>query len=191
MRASVGEINIICTDLDRSLQFYRDVLGFEVLAQEDPGYHPACGETRFLLLGVAESARMAQPYCATPEFSVDLMVDDLAITHQHLRKHNVTFVSEWKPNADRFFIRDPDGLVFEVIQKSRQASPTREAMRDKALMLANQADFFSAIEYLSRQSDALATTKVFSDLQQAFYWQKKDLPALVAVSRAGVQFGLT
>ena len=31
---TIGVINIICTDLERSLEFYRDVLGFEVLEKE-------------------------------------------------------------------------------------------------------------------------------------------------------------
>jgi catechol 2,3-dioxygenase-like lactoylglutathione lyase family enzyme len=114
---TVGEINILCTDAFRSLLFYRDVLGFEVLSEEEGAYHLRCGGIGFLLLAVAKTARLQLPYCATPEFSIDLLVEDLKATYDHLQSHKVTFVSEWKPNASRFFIRDPDGLVFEIIQK--------------------------------------------------------------------------
>jgi catechol 2,3-dioxygenase-like lactoylglutathione lyase family enzyme len=113
---TVGEINIICTDLDRSLAFYRDALGFEVIEQEGPAYHLRCGEARFLLLGVAESPRELRSYCQSPEFSIDLITDDLSGVVERLRRQGVNFVSEFAPSAKRAFIRDPDGLVFEIIQ---------------------------------------------------------------------------
>lgn len=113
---TVGEINIICTDLERSLTFYRDVLGFEAVAREDPGYHMRCGPVRVLLLAVAGAPGAVAPYCSRPEISIDLMVDNLQDAFLLLKARNVTFVSEFEPDADRFFIRDPDGLVFEVIQ---------------------------------------------------------------------------
>lgn len=113
----IGEINVICTDLDRSLRFYRDVLGFEAVEEEGPAWHMTCGAVKFLLLAVAGESREPTPYCAYPEFSIDLMVDDLEATHRRFQEHGVEFVSEFEPDADRFMIRDPDGLVFEVIQK--------------------------------------------------------------------------
>lgn len=119
MQFTIGEINILCTNAQRSLVFYRDVLGFEVMAEEHGAYHLRCGGMRFLLLPVAKEARALLPYCATSEFSIDLLVDHLDAVYTHLQFHNVTFVTEWKRNSDRFFIRDPDGLVFEVIQKHR------------------------------------------------------------------------
>ena len=118
----IREINILCIDAQRSLIFYRDVLGFEVLAQEQGAYHLRCGGVGFLSMAVTDMARPIFPYCATPEFSIDLLVEDLNATYAHLQFHKVTFVSEWEPNATRFFIRDPDGLVFEVIQKASCAS---------------------------------------------------------------------
>ena len=76
-----------------------------------------CGQTRFLLLAIASSKPPRPPYGQTPEFSVDLLVGDLAATVRHFQAHQVEFVSEWQANDKRVFIRDPDGLVFEVIQK--------------------------------------------------------------------------
>lgn len=113
---AIGEINIICTDLERSLMFYRDVLGFEVAEWEGIACHLRCGEVRFLLLPIASSRPARAAYGQTPEFSVDLLVDDLAETVRHFQAHAVEFLSEWQANEKRAFIRDPDGLVFEVIQ---------------------------------------------------------------------------
>ena len=112
----IGEINIICTDLERSLLFYRDVLGFEALQPEGPSWHLACGNVKFLLLGVAELARKQLPYCTSPEFSLDLLVPDLREARRRFESANVTFIAEFPPSNDRFFIRDPDGLVIEIIQ---------------------------------------------------------------------------
>jgi catechol 2,3-dioxygenase len=116
MHCRVGEINIICTELDRSLRFYRDVLGFEVLGAEGPAYHLACGGTRFLLLGVARRSREALPYCQVADFSIDLLVPDLDEARRHMQAAGVETIFEPSPSSTRFFIRDPDGLVIELIR---------------------------------------------------------------------------
>jgi catechol 2,3-dioxygenase len=113
---TVGEINVICTELDRSLRFYRDVLGFEVVEMEGAACHLACGAARLLLLPFAREPRTISAYCSSPEFSIDLMVEDVAVAHDHLRSQGVIFASDWQAGKESFFIRDPDGLVFEVIQ---------------------------------------------------------------------------
>lgn len=118
MRFTVGEINVICTSLQRSLAFYRDVLGFEPVRQEGAGWHMRNGNVRFLLLGVAANPQPVIRYCQQPEFSVDLLVDDLQDALRHFRKHKVQPMDDFDPDQDRFFVRDPDGLVFEIIQAS-------------------------------------------------------------------------
>lgn len=112
----VGEINVICTDAERSLRFYRDILGFEVLGEEEGCWHLTCGETKFLLLPIASTARKPPKYCTEPTFSVDLLVPDLQAAKKLLESKGVDFVEEISPNEERFFIRDPDGLVLEIIQ---------------------------------------------------------------------------
>jgi catechol 2,3-dioxygenase len=116
MHCRVGEINIICTDLERSLRFYRDVLGFAVLNAEGPAWHLTCGETKFLLLGVAQRGHDRLPYCQMADFSIDLMVPNLDEARRHLSAAGVEFISETAPSPSRFFIRDPDGLALEIIQ---------------------------------------------------------------------------
>ena len=58
---SIGEINVICTDIEESLYFYRDILGFSVVEQEDETWHLACGKQSVLLLPVAGKQELSNP----------------------------------------------------------------------------------------------------------------------------------
>jgi hypothetical protein len=51
-------------------------------------------------------------------------------------------------------------------------------------------DSFAAIDFLSRQPDALAAAKSFADAAAHFYWKEKDLPASIMLGRAGAQYAL-
>lgn len=117
---SLGEINIICTDLQKSLHFYRDVLGFEVTEDDsaNQAIHMRLGDQAFLLLAVAGSPGQRVPYCAVPTFSIDLMVTNIATAAAHCQQYGVEFVKAWMPDARSFFIADPDGLVWEIIQRT-------------------------------------------------------------------------
>jgi catechol 2,3-dioxygenase-like lactoylglutathione lyase family enzyme len=113
-----GEINIICTDLERSRKFYCDILGFEVIVREgNSALHLRCGERPFLLLAVAGSPSTTVPYCTVPAVSFDLNVADIEETVAYLRDHNVVFESDWQPGDSYVFIRDPDGLVIEIVEE--------------------------------------------------------------------------
>ena len=116
MKCRIGEINIVCTGAERSLRFYRDLLGFEVVGQEENAHHLRCGETQFLLLPVAGSEGDRSPYCSVATISVDILVSDISEAVERLRAAGVEFASAWIPGGTRVFVRDPDGLVLEVIQ---------------------------------------------------------------------------
>jgi catechol 2,3-dioxygenase-like lactoylglutathione lyase family enzyme len=119
MKFSAGEINIICSDLGKSLSFYRDILGFVLVEREENACRLKCGDTCFLLLPVAESQSAREPYCSEPTISFDLMVDDIEKANIYFKKHEVEFESEWEPGSPRLFIRDPDGLVIEIIKNGK------------------------------------------------------------------------
>jgi catechol 2,3-dioxygenase-like lactoylglutathione lyase family enzyme len=118
LKCRIGEVNIISTDAERSLRFYRDLLGFEVVRQEKGAYHMRCGATKFLLLPVAESENDRRPYCTVATVSVDILVGDIREAVERMREAGVEFASEWKPGDSHVFIRAPDGLVLEVIETS-------------------------------------------------------------------------
>ena len=115
-----GETNYICTDLERSLRFYQDVLGFTVKEHEGPvAVHIDCAGRPFLLLAVAKIPLANLPYCETPTISFDLLVPDIGEAVGHFRAFNVEFESSWGKGDSHVFIKDPDGLVIEVIQEEK------------------------------------------------------------------------
>lgn len=115
-----GETNIICTNLERSLRFYQDVLGFTVDEREGPvAIHMHCADRPFLLLAVANSPLTEIAYCETPAISFDLLVGDIEEAVHYLHDHGVQFESPWRMKDSHVFIKDPDGLVIEIIQQER------------------------------------------------------------------------
>lgn len=109
-----GETNIICTNLQNSLHFYRDVLGFEVVGHRDKTYHLRCGNQSYVLMPVAQILPTLAPYCSIPTISFDLQVSDLRAACEYLKAHEVAFEKDFDPSRNSFFIRDPDGLVIEI-----------------------------------------------------------------------------
>jgi catechol 2,3-dioxygenase-like lactoylglutathione lyase family enzyme len=113
-----GETNIICTDLERSLRFYRDVLGFDVDEREGPSaIHMHCADRAFLLLAVANTPKVNVAYCEAPAISFDLLVGDIEVAVNYLHDHGVQFETPWRKEDSHVFIKDPDGLVIEIIQE--------------------------------------------------------------------------
>ncbi len=113
-----GETNIICTNLERSLKFYRDVLGFIVVEREGPvAVHMHCADRPFLLLAVAKIPLTEVAYCQVPAISFDLVVDDIKEAVRHFQDYGVQYESPWRKEDSHVFIKDPDGLVIEVIQE--------------------------------------------------------------------------
>ena len=113
-----GETNVVCTDLERSAQFYRDTLGFRFVEEEDGAMRLDVGGRSFLLLPFAERED-AEPYGSRATFSIDLMVDDLGAASERLRAAGARFDREWAAGARSVIVRDPDGLVIEVIERRR------------------------------------------------------------------------
>lgn len=119
MRFQPGELNIFCTDLRRTLRFYHDVLGFEVVAEDNGAVRLRAEAQWILLLPFAQERAAAAPYGRTATFSLDLMVDDIEAAYAYLSGMGVDFAAPWQPGTRRFFLYDPDGLVLEVIERQR------------------------------------------------------------------------
>lgn len=115
MQFNVGEINIICTNLEASLKFYCDVLGFTPTQDADGYYHLQFGGRQYLLLPIAQEKLRETSYGKQAQISMDLYVDDLEQAYQYFQTHDVTFAIEWRPHASMFVIADPDGLHWEIV----------------------------------------------------------------------------
>ena len=120
MQFKPGEINIICSDLQQSLHFYRDLLGFSVEVDDQGFYHLRCEQHQYLLLPVAQPVAAIPPYGSAPQFSLDLLVDNLEVTYRLCQQNDISFAKEWTQGAVMFIIRDPDGLPWEIIQAGPQ-----------------------------------------------------------------------
>jgi hypothetical protein len=63
-------------------------------------------------------------------------------------------------------------------------------LKEKALKLMHEQDNFSAIEYMNQHADHMEVMDTYVELVKFYYWEKKDLPVTVMLSRAGIQEGL-
>ena len=63
-------------------------------------------------------------------------------------------------------------------------------MFDQSLTLLTQSDTFAVIEFLDQQEDQLKVAKTYAELVKRLYWQEKNVPDMVALARAGIQFAL-
>jgi len=98
------------------LTFYRDLLGFEVVSEEGGAIHLKCGGALFLLLPFARTILDRKPYCEEPAVTFDLHVEDLNAAFDYFKENSVEFEKEPESDGDYFFIRDPDGLVIEIVK---------------------------------------------------------------------------
>ena len=116
MKFRFGETNVFCVDRERSLAFYRDVLGFEVAEEEAGAIRLRAGPRRLLLLPFAGPAPERRRYGAEPTMSFDMLVDDIDAAHAYLIARGVEIEAPPSEERRHLFCRDPDGLVIEVIE---------------------------------------------------------------------------
>jgi catechol 2,3-dioxygenase-like lactoylglutathione lyase family enzyme len=129
MGVRVGAI-LAVADVERSLAFYRDRLGFEVEAEyDDPPYATLLlGETRLSLAEQGHPAEdrpgveMAAPRDPSQANVVLVVeVDDARAEHARLGEASVHFLAEpYEPpwGGCRFFCLDPDGYLVEIEQQA-------------------------------------------------------------------------
>jgi catechol 2,3-dioxygenase-like lactoylglutathione lyase family enzyme len=112
---------IACTDKDRSVRFYRDLLGAESVPGHDDGY--GCPWLRLGALTITLNPSASRP--AVGKFPEDagmmlwLEVDDLGAARDHLAAHGVPV--ENYHEGECLYITDPDGLLVEVWQAHPEA----------------------------------------------------------------------
>jgi catechol 2,3-dioxygenase-like lactoylglutathione lyase family enzyme len=132
------------SDLDRSVAFYRDLLGCEVLAEQEKqggylaaivGYPDAHVRMAHLRLPAGEHVVELFQYLAPAGVAADVepknvgashlcfLTDDLARDYERLSAAGVSFVSppvevDTGINAGGYalYLRDPDGIVVELFQ---------------------------------------------------------------------------
>ena len=109
-----GEINVLCTDLERSLGFYRDALGLEELEREAGAVRLRLGPITVLLLPIAASTRKADRYGSESGISFDVVVPDVDAAIEALEAAGGQRIDVIDDGAG-WAVADPDGTIIEVI----------------------------------------------------------------------------
>lgn len=112
MEVLAGRILLRPTDPERSLTFYRDVLGLAIF-REFPG-----GTVFFLGSGFLELSGRA-PVPAGDAVALWVQVRDLAATHRTLIERGATVVRDPRREPwglDEMWIADPDGIRIAVVE---------------------------------------------------------------------------
>ena len=146
--------NFTVSDVERSLAFYRDLLGLRVVADMQPeadyparvtGHHDATFRIVFLRLGdephileliqykTGQGAPLPPATNRPGAAHICFLVDDLPAEYERLRAHGVTFVSPpvaitqgVNRGGYAVYMRDPDGATIELLQRAAPGGPAPE-----------------------------------------------------------------
>jgi catechol 2,3-dioxygenase-like lactoylglutathione lyase family enzyme len=110
---SFAAMNVYCSNLERSERFYREILGFAVMARAPQCVRMSCGRQQFLLIAHPHEDAAEGRGTLAAELAICLHVDDVAHAYEYFASENV-MRSQWTPGETAFFIRDPDGLLLEI-----------------------------------------------------------------------------
>lgn len=105
-------------DLEKSLVFYRDLLGFPVSERFGPPSH------EIVMLGDADSAKVeliagdAVPDCPGEGVSIGVTPPDMTALLKKLEKAGVLIPAPFSPNPSLrfYFIKDPDGYTVQLVE---------------------------------------------------------------------------
>jgi catechol 2,3-dioxygenase-like lactoylglutathione lyase family enzyme len=117
-------LELFVDDLDRSVDFYRRVLGFH-LVRQDPSYASLCNGAVVLGLGLATDL----PARRGVGVEVVLEVDDLEAAYALVRRAGVRPVEapcERPWGLRDFRILDPDGYYLRVTDGEAECGPDRQ-----------------------------------------------------------------
>jgi lactoylglutathione lyase len=121
------------TDIERSLAFYRDALGLEVLSRRD---HEAGRYTLVFLAAPGDPAAQveltynwpdadgkSETYTGGRNFGhLAYAVDDIYATCARLQQHGVT-INRPPRDGRMAFVRSPDGISIELLQAGGAREP--------------------------------------------------------------------
>lgn len=117
MRISVLYSTMIVNDLDESVAFYRDILGFS------EGYHVDLPVGAITIMNSPEGASVElieSPHFDTGLYSVGTDVDDLEEVIRHLKKSGYEIEGQITPTSvgRQAFVKDPNGISICLIEHS-------------------------------------------------------------------------
>ena len=124
MISGLNHLTIAVSDVDRSISFYRDVLGFSAHAQWDNGAYLSVGELWFCL-----SLDAPCPKEDYTHFAFDVSASNFEAIAKHIKSCGIP---TWKDNSSEglsLYILDPDGHKLELHVGSLKSR--LEALKEK------------------------------------------------------------
>jgi catechol 2,3-dioxygenase-like lactoylglutathione lyase family enzyme len=119
-------VRYMVDDVEKSITFYTDLLGFHVLTNFPPAFADVQrGNLRLLLSGPASSAGRAMPDGETPGPGgwnrIHLIVDDIDSEVERLRGAGAAFRNDIVvgPGGKQILLQDPSGNVVELFQPAQ------------------------------------------------------------------------
>jgi lactoylglutathione lyase len=122
---------LIVTDIQRSVRFYRDVLGATGLRDGEPIF-PQLGNIWLTINGGGGGTDDKPEVLAAPprdpnllSFFLNLRVNDIRRCYEWWTSQGAKFITEPKVHSTelRCYMRDPDGYLIEVGQTTMTAGP--------------------------------------------------------------------
>ena len=120
---ALNHVSFAVRDLDRSLGFYRDVLGLRPIPRPDfgiPGAWLQAGAAQIHLIQVPADVDVGTPPPTVNPLAghTAFFIEDYGATTAALRAAGLA-VMETSPEAGQMWVRDPDGHVIEFISVTR------------------------------------------------------------------------
>ena len=122
---------IIVNNIARSVAFYRDVLGAQVLLDGEPTFLRLGNLWLTINLGGGPTDDKPEVRATTPEhpndlsFFLNLRVTDIKRFYDLTRSRGARFITEPKVHSSelRCYLRDPDGYLIEIGQTTFTPTP--------------------------------------------------------------------
>jgi lactoylglutathione lyase len=121
----IDYIALFVTDVERSVAFYRDALGFEFTSTQPDQAEGRVGRLRVGLYDRRWLVQLLGPSAATPirghSFLLSMGVPDLEAHYQHLQHLGVTILKppqEMSWGQRLLFLADPDGNILELVESA-------------------------------------------------------------------------
>ncbi|REC94935.1 fosfomycin resistance glutathione transferase [Kushneria indalinina] len=112
MLRGLNHLTLSVSELGRSIEFYRDVLGLILNARWDTGAYLSLPDLWLCL--TLDNQRSTQPHPEYTHYAFTVTKGDFVSSIEHLRTHGV---EEWRQNqseGDSFYFLDPDGHKLEI-----------------------------------------------------------------------------
>ena len=120
-------VRYMVDDVEKSIAFYTELLGFEILTSAPPAFADVKrGNLRLLLAGPKSSAGRPMPDGATPGPGgwnrIHFIVDDIHAEVARLREAGATFRNDVVvgPGGQQILLHDPSGNFVELFQPANR-----------------------------------------------------------------------